>query len=255
MERPDRPPRIHRITRGKKVNRSLLRTGVLAPLAALAVLAAAPAQARTGDGGPAATPASSASSAASTASEASAASAESGVSAASAASGGPVTPAPAAPSARTAPAEIASDLGVSRIMRRCDATAHSALRDATTIAAGGAHAVAAPRQDGLPERPPAGLRAPRTVPNPAPDLTGAATKQVSGVSGALAGQAKDPAKVAAGSAAPLDALPSAGRARDVAADCAAAEADPVRRLTGPVPGALFGGPAGPGGVIPERSLS
>jgi hypothetical protein len=32
---------------GKKVNRSLLRTGVLAPLAALAVLAAAPAQART----------------------------------------------------------------------------------------------------------------------------------------------------------------------------------------------------------------
>jgi hypothetical protein len=257
MERPDRPPRIHRITRGKNVYRSLLRTGVLTPLAALAVLAAAPAQARTGDGGQAAAPASSASSASSAASDAAAV---------SVASGGPVTPATAPPPARTAPAETGLDLGVSRVMRRCDATARSALRDATATAAGGTHAAAAAHRGGVLERPPADLRARRAVPDPARDLIGAATKQVSGVGGvggvggvrgALNGQAEDAAKEAAKQAAapgaPLEALPSAGRAR--AADCAAAAPDQVRRLTGPVPGALFAGSPGPGGVIPERSLS
>jgi hypothetical protein len=98
------------------VNRSLFWVGVLAPPAALAVLVAAPAQARTDeDGGRAAAPAAPASAA-------------------------PVVPPPAG----TAPAETGLDLGASRVMKRCDATARSTLRDATTIAAGGTDAAAAP---------------------------------------------------------------------------------------------------------------
>jgi hypothetical protein len=219
------------------VNRSLLRTGVLAPLAALAIIATAPAEARTGDGGQAAAPVSSASSAAA---------------AVSVASGGPVTPAPAAPPDRTVPAETGLDLGVSRVMRRCDATARSRLRDATTVAAGGVHAATAVHPDGVLAHPAADLRARRDVSD---RLVGAATEQVSGVSGALNGPAEDAGKVAAAPGVPIQAGPAAGRARDIAADCAASVPDPVRRLTGPVPGALFAGSPGPGGVIPERSLS
>lgn len=96
------------------MNRPLLRTAVLVPLAAFAVLAAAPARARTDGGGR--------------------------------------TAAPTVSAVSAAPEEGGLDLDGSRVVRRCDATARSALRDATprstlrdatTIAAGGTEAAAA----------------------------------------------------------------------------------------------------------------
>jgi hypothetical protein len=140
-------------------------------------------------------------------------------------------------------------------MRRCHATVRSRLRDATTVAAGGVHAANAAHREGVPVHPAADPRARRDVSD---RLVGAATQQVSGVSGALNGPdevaAKVAAKVAPAPGAPIQAGPAAGRARVIAADCAAVP-DPVRRLTGPVPGALFAGKPGPAGVIRERSLS
>jgi hypothetical protein len=70
----------------------------------------------------------------------------------------------------------------------------------------------------------------------------------------LDGPAARAAKVAAAPGAPLAVLPPARRARG-AAECGAAAADPIRRLTGPATGALFVGAPDRNGMIPERSLS
>jgi hypothetical protein len=226
--------------RGKKMNPSSLRTGVLAPLAALAVLAAAPAQAHTGGGGQAAAPASS-----------------SAAVAMPVASGGPVMLDPAAPPDRTRPAATGLDLGVSRVVRRCEATVRRALRQAPAIVAGGTHAATAAHRNGIPERPPADLRARRAVP-------GAASKQVGGVRHALTGRTKAATTAATRVGeqavvvvprASLEAAPPVGPAHGIVADCPLSGTEPVRRLTGPVSGTLFVGSPGPAGMIPERRLS